>query len=192
MSKSKKLFESIQNNPPISLEDFINNTVIGDLGIMVETPQLKYLSFFVMSSVIEFLGACLDIDDFNKKGKSGARFKKAINELESLKEYRELNRNEIDLYAELRCGLLHAGIPQSHIELTERKDKNCGKMHLKPCTLKYRKTNPRWILVCEDLYCDIRNAAKEVITKMKADQEGKYKDAKMPFLATDTSIAGTP
>ena len=178
-----------------TLEDFINDTVIDEIGTMVYTPRLKYLSFFVMSSAIEFLGACLDKEGFHKKGISETRFKKAINELNSFGRYRGFigGGSGVDLYAELRCGLLHAGLPQAHIELTEHADRVCGRMHLQPpVTLVGRTTNPRLILVCEDLYGDICGAAKEVIAKMKADMGQNYKKADMPFLATDISIAGTP
>ncbi len=60
---------------PMTIEGFIKNTVIDELGIMVNTPRLKYLSFGVMSSAIEFLGACLDTVDFHlpKKSKSRSR-----------------------------------------------------------------------------------------------------------------------
>lgn len=177
-----------------TLEDFIKDTVIDEIGIMVYTPRLKYLSFFVMSSAIEFLGACLDKEDFHKKGISGTRFKKAINELNSFGRYRSFigSGSGVDLYAELRCGLLHAGLPQSHIELTEHADRVCGRMHLQRVTLGGRITNPRLILVCEDLYCDICGATKEVIAKMKANKGKNYKKADMPFLATDILIVGTP
>lgn len=164
---------------PITLENFIKNTVIDELGIMVNTPRLKYLSFIVLSSAIEFLGAC--IDNVNKdfhmphyvQGLSPSRFKKAIDELPALSKYRNFvgPSRPIDLYKELRCGLSHAALPQSKIELTERNEPVCGGMHMQIQVLENRTTPSRLILVCEDLYDDINQAATEVIGRLRRNQD---------------------
>jgi hypothetical protein len=58
----------------ITIEGFINDNLIkripqkATLQVMVDTPELKYLSFIVMTSAIEFLGACLDSKDFHVGG----------------------------------------------------------------------------------------------------------------------------
>ncbi|MHB1756772.1 MAG: hypothetical protein ACYCT9_04575 [Leptospirillum sp.] len=177
---------------PMTLEDFIKNTIIDELGIMVNTPGLKYLSFGAMSSAIEFLGACLDTEDFHKPKQSERRFKKAINELNSFGRYRGSigPGSGIDLYAELRSGMIHALLPQSRVELTERADPNGGGKHLKELNLKDRSTNPRLLLVCEDLYDDISTAAIEVIQELKS---GNYfHKVDKAFMATEIEISGTP
>ena len=63
-----------------TIEDFINTVIHNNIYTMINTPGLQYLSFGVMASMIEFLGACFDCDDFFKDGISGQRFRKAINE----------------------------------------------------------------------------------------------------------------
>lgn len=172
----------------MTLEEFINNTVIDEIGIMVSTPRLKYLSFLVMSSAIEFLGACLDNKPFHTIGRSQTRFKKAINEIQALSNYRRFlsKGSGIDLYTELRCGLSHSALPKRNIELTELRDPVAGSMHLQVQQLKTRP-NPRLILVCEDLYNDISLAATEVIAELK--NPGKYHhNAIDPFMLTDIEI----
>lgn len=176
----------------MTLEEFINNTVIDEIGIMVSTPRLKYLSFIVMSAAIEFLGACLDNQSFHTSSRSQIRFEKAINEIPALSKYRGFlgKGSGINLYTELRCGLIHAALPQSGIELTEWADVVCGQKHMEIISLDNRSTNPRLILVCEDLYDDIHKAAGEVLQMLNS---GKYvHKANAPFLATDINIAGTP
>ncbi|MHB8369354.1 MAG: hypothetical protein ACYDBP_06620 [Leptospirales bacterium] len=173
----------------LTLEGFIRETVIVELGIMVKTRRLQYLSFAVMSSMIEFLGACLDNKGFHEPKRSRMRFEKAITDLDSFKKYRGFigNRNRIDLYAELRSGLVHASLPKSKIELTERFDPMGKGTHLKERVLSNRTRNKkRLFLVCEDLYEDICNAANEVIQKMQADRT--YHKASEPFLATKIEI----
>jgi hypothetical protein len=181
--------------PLVTLEDFIRNTIIDELTIMVNTPRLKYLSFIVMSSAIEFLGACIDPNsntpvDFHAWKPSGERFKLAINKLNAFERYRDFlgaGKNKIDLYVELRCGMIHAVLPKSHVELTERIDPIIGKSHLKCLSLKNRSSPTSLILVCEDLNADIRAAAEEVIMGLR---NGNYHlKAIQPVLATDIMIA---
>ena len=176
----------------MTLEEFINNTVIDEIGIMVSTPRLKYLSFLVMSSAIEFLGACLDDKSFHTTGRSEVRFKKAINEISALSKYRGFSGqgSGINLYTELRCGLIHAALPQSRVELTERANGVCGQRHMQKVTLDNRTTPKRLILVCEELYDDVRLAAVEVIGRLRLGND--FHKTNNPFLATDIRIAGTP
>lgn len=182
---------------PMTLEEFIQNTIIDELKIMVDTPRLKYLSFIVMSSAIEFLGACIDNKntDFHPPvcvpGLSPSRFKKAIDGIPAFEKYRGFvgRGSTIDLYGELRCGMSHAALPQPSLELTERKDKVCGKMHLQIVSLENRR-NRRLILVCEDLCEDIRQAAGEVIQRLRLGKD--HHKAMEPFLLTDIKIAGIP
>lgn len=172
----------------MTLEHFINNVIKDELGIMINTPRLKYLSFIVMSSAIEFLGACIDNDnrDFHVSGLSSSRFEKAIDEIPALIKYR---KNKKILYEELRCGLSHVALPKSKIELTERNDQVCGKMHMQIQVLINRTHPRRLILVCEDLYDDISHAATEVIERLKLGRD--HHKVYESFMATDIRIAET-
>ena len=178
----------------MTLEEFINTNIKSNLGVMVATPELKYLSFIVMSSSIEFLGACIDQNnpDFHPPrfvpGLSSSRFNNAINAIPAFGKYRRFvgRSSTIDLYSELRCGLSHSALPKPNIELTELRDPVAGSMHLQVQHLKTRP-NPRLILVCEDLYNDISLAATEVIAELK--NPGKYHhNATDPFMLTDIEI----
>jgi hypothetical protein len=179
----------------ITIEGFINDNLIKripqkvTLQVMVDTPELKYLSFIVMTSAIEFLGACLDSKDFHVGGRSKFRFELAIKKLGAFSGYKSYisgGGSGYDLFAELRCGMVHAALPKPNIELTERADKVCGKMNMQVVQLQNRK-NPRIILVCEDLYDDISRAATEVIAELK--NPGKYHhNATDPFMLTDIEI----
>jgi len=177
----------------MTLEEFIQDTIIDALGIMVNTPKLKYLSFGVMSSAIEFLGACLDTEGFHVSDRSRMRFEMAMKSLSTFCQYRKYigSGKRIDLYKELRSGMIHALLPQSRVELTQRAELNGGGKHLQEHILKNRNNNPkRLLLVCEDLYDDIRGAANELITELKTNKY--HHKATEPFLATDIEIARTP
>jgi hypothetical protein len=160
-----------------TIENFINTVIHEDIDRMIQTPGLQYLSFGVMASMIEFLGACFDGADFFKTGCSDSRFRRAINELDAFSEYRPYNVkcDPHDLYTNLRCGMAHIGRPGKEIAFTERKDpKDCDK-HLKICRLD--DSTERLILVCEDLFDDLSRAAKELLDKMKQSQTQKNHDA---------------
>lgn len=72
----------------MTIEWYIKNVLVKDLGKMVFTPGLQYLSFGVMGSMIEFLGAFYDNEDFHKQGLSRDRFSRAIQSLTAFTEYR--------------------------------------------------------------------------------------------------------
>lgn len=48
----------------MTIEWYIKNVLVKDLGKMVFTPGLQYLSFGVMGSMIEFLGVFLTTRTF--------------------------------------------------------------------------------------------------------------------------------
>jgi len=152
----------------MNIENFINTTVLTDLKKMVESPRLQYLSFGIMGSIIEFFGACLDNDEFLKGGLSKRRFRQAINNLDSFNRYRTFNINGSyhDLYVNLRCGMVHVGIPGKGIAFTERGNPTEKDMHLEIHGVEDSTHPSRLILVCEDLYEDIRNSAHKVMDLM--------------------------
>lgn len=133
---------------------------------MVNTDKLQYLSFGVMASMIEFMGACLDSDDFYKTGISRGRFIRAINEIKAFSKYRKCNDGgDHDLYNNLRCGMVHLGRPGKGIAFTEKSNTSDQDNHLKICTVNEKIK--KLILVCEDLYSDLSKAAKELLKKMR-------------------------
>jgi len=172
--------------PTLTLEDFINETIIRDLGVMVYTPELKYLSFIVMSSAIEFLGACLDNKDFNVEGRVKTRFEYPIKFLRSFSSYKSYLYNGgqgYDIYKELRCGLIHNALPMSKIELIQRAEIKSGIVHLREYNFNRKTNSTRLVLVCENLYDDIKAAATETIEELK--KMTYLHKATDQFMATD-------
>jgi hypothetical protein len=135
----------------LSPQEFIQATFINDLGRMIESKNF-YLSFIIMGIGIEFLGKCLSPNDDWQEGKPGTTFKKAVNTLDALKEYRRL-LTEYDLYSSLRCGLAHAALPKYQITLSST---HAEAPHL-------LETNDSINLHCESFFKDFKKACEEVI-----------------------------
>jgi hypothetical protein len=160
-----------------TIEDFINNVILSNIKTMVETPGLQYLSFGVISSMIEFLGACLDSKDFFKGGESERRFSRAIHELDAFKEYKIYTTDrsvsglpvvQYDLYTNLRCGMVHIGKPGRKVAFTEKGDVDDGNKHLEICN--FDDGTKRLVIVCEDFFSDLSAAANELLSKIKKDE----------------------
>ena len=176
-----------------TIESFVK-TVIGEqLKKMICTKGLQYLSFGVMASMIEFLGACFDEDDFFNPGCSKKRFQKAVDALDAFTNYRKYNKGDKhDLYKNLRCGMAHIGRPGKEIAFTEKRDKAAKDKHLEIC-----KTTDgvRLVLVCEDFFDDLNKASQELITKMKlSDWTGKrhHEPFMNPNLGIQEWLSGEP
>lgn len=139
-----------------TLHWFLEVVVIRDLRQMI-TSGLRYLSFAVMGSVIELLGAAYDSDDFHEIGVSRKRFDAALQNIPSLTPYAHYRGTNTphDLYNNMRCGMAHVGKPGKGVVFAERADPTCGRLHLQ--TREF-SGNPRLILVCENLYDDIVKA----------------------------------
>jgi hypothetical protein len=107
------------------VKEFIQGPLIQEIEDMTMKdgePTHPYLGFQLISSSIEFLGACLDSYDWASSGLSEKRFRLAIDKLFSSK-YKKYNKksNKFDLYSNLRCSLVHASRPGNFIGLSERK-----------------------------------------------------------------------
>lgn len=107
------------------VKEFINGPLtqeIKDMTMKNGIPSHPYLGFQLISSSIEFLGACLDSYDWADVGLSEKRFRLAINQLfpETYKKY-NTKSNKYDLYSNLRCSLVHSSRPGSFIGLSEKK-----------------------------------------------------------------------
>lgn len=168
-----------------TLDWFLETVVIRDLGQMI-TSGLRYLSFAVMGSAIELLGAIYDSADFHKTGLSEKRFNAAIKTIQSLKGYRPyMKPTHYDLYTNMRCGMAHVGKPGNGVVFTERADPQSGHLHLQ--TLKF-SGNPRLILVCEELYEDIVKAVADVRGDAGNLKKQLTQDFMNPHLSADTPL----
>ena len=141
----------------MTLKEFGDN-FINDIEPIVETNP--YLAFFIMSAALEFISRCKAcLPDFHKKDGSSDRYVNAINNIKALKPYRIFNKkvryrakngkykkkNTNDLYSVIRCGLLHAGMPNEGLTLSSDLNE-LGKR----------------IVGCKSLYADIKNAWQEI------------------------------
>ena len=102
----------------------------GQLEELVDNSP--YLSFVLLSSILEFMGHCYRSGQGSKNNTRGI-FLNLINNVKALEEYKKLNfpaydprsGKDIDnnyLYKYLRCGMLHEMIPKKDIVLSP--DKN--------------------------------------------------------------------
>ncbi|MEO7216298.1 hypothetical protein [Mucilaginibacter sp.] len=133
-------------------KEFIEVVILNQLGDIVKLHP--YLSFGLIATSIELLGACLDDHSIQKRGESGDRFRMAINVLFPSKYHNYAIKNTpYDLYSELRCGLNHSFLPKPSIALSQRAS---GNNHLSIL-------NNQLILSAEDFYEDLQNAGLKII-----------------------------
>jgi hypothetical protein len=139
----------------MTIEWFLKNVVMKDLGRTVFTPGLQFLSFGIMGPTIEFLGACFDTKDLFKPGLSEDRFRKAIDSLDSLQDYRPYNIPPTskrgpypphDLFSNMRCGMAHIGSPGLGVAFTERGNPDEWDKHLQIWEVDHRTHRERLIL----------------------------------------------
>lgn len=149
----------------MKIDEFIDEMLVGQIGRIqdigrIEGKDCHFLSFALICSGIEFLGACLDEKDFNESGLSEKRFKHAIEKLFSRKyrQYADI------LYSSLRCGIVHVALPKSDIGLTQDKERLIyGTEHLV-------KRADRLFLVSETFYKDFMSACEELKRKIQTGE----------------------
>lgn len=147
-----------------TLKGFIKKVLKEEIKKIQQEEKHYFLSFGLISQGIEFLGACLDKNDFHKRDESGTRFRLAIKELFPI-QYHQFNnkQNCHDLFSNLRCGLLHVLVPKNSIELIQEAEKEEFAGHLE---IKLVRGTDRLILVAQDLFLDFENACNKVIQKI--------------------------
>jgi len=146
----------------MNIIEFIYKVLIEEIRQIQQGERHAYLSFGLISQGIELLGSLIDKDDFNTKNLSGKRFNAALKEFFG-REYHKYatDRDDFNLYANLRCGMLHVLFPQKKLLLGERKFDQHKYKHLEKYI--YDDDNERLFLMAEDFYEDFRCACKKVI-----------------------------
>lgn len=142
------------------VKEFIQGPFLSEIRAMTfykdEEDNIKthaYLGFQLLSSAIEFLGACLDQYDWSERNMSEKRFKLAIKDLFD-KKYEPYNKGgKFDLYSNLRCSMVHSSRPGNNIGLSETAN-NATHLSL---------NNDSLTLVFEDFLNDFENACKKVV-----------------------------
>jgi hypothetical protein len=146
-------------------KEFINKMILAEVK-RLQDQGFYYLSFFVMSQAIEFLGSFLDNKPFRAKHQSQKRYNAAINRLFPL-SYRKLNSNGW-LYQKLRNHLAHSFVPSSWIIFTS-KNENPKAKHL-------NRQGKKIVFVAESFLEDFEIACNNLFKRI---DEGEIKAKKI-------------
>ena len=149
------------------ISDFIQKVLIEEFRKIQQDEGHHYISFSLICQGIEFLGACLDSEPFSAKGRSAARFRRALYDLfpASYRQFNQGTGRPFDLYENLRCGLHHVILPESPIELIEQSERE--KFDVNHLEVKEIRSMSRLVLVLEDLFDDYEKACKEIIARIR-------------------------
>ncbi len=169
----------------MNAKEFIEIYLMDGIGAIQGTGRHDhyYLSFGLITQGIEFLGACLDNGDYLLQGRSRARFEKAITELFPRDYHKYVGKGcAYDLYANLRCGLLHVVLPGHDVELIQQAEVSAfGGDNLDIVEVRGKK---RLILVAQAFYNDFKDACEEV-RKRIGNKEISDKKVYNPTLETE-------
>jgi hypothetical protein len=115
--------------------------------------------FILVAVGIEFLGACLDKQHLNAMARSEKRFNSAIRELFPKKYHHFTKLGSVPyLYTDFRCPVIHQFKSGKTVSLCSRVDGGSSKH------LSYDPEGSL-ILVAEDFYEDLANAARAMIIR---------------------------
>lgn len=127
----------------MTVKEFINKYFIEEVGSFVD--EHPFVSFALMAIGVEFLGKCLNTNDWDDKNeKSGKTFDSAIQQFDSLKKYSAIP----DLYHSLHCGLAHRLMVKGHVILSPDHNNIIG---------------PDFIIGCKEFYDDFKQACQDAV-----------------------------
>lgn len=149
----------------MDVKEFIKSFLIKEIK-EIQNNGHHYLSFGLISQGIEFLGACLDNNNFIVERESGNRFRLAIKEVfpTTYHRYNNGKGTPYDLYENLRCGLLHIAVPRSEIELIQQVEIPLFGNHLE---IKNIRGKDSLVLVSQNFMSDFETACLDVISKIE-------------------------
>lgn len=121
-----------------TLREFIDNLLEDTKSVVDSKP---YLAFMILSVVIEQLGLCKNgLKLVN--GTHADTFNMVLESFESLAKYKD---SLLDMYHDLRCGMLHVGMPQEGLKLCRNQNDLDNK-----------------VIGCHDLYDDVQSAWEDI------------------------------
>lgn len=142
-----------RNQSAMTLKEFGDMFINDYIEPLVDSNP--YLAFMVLSASIEFIGKCRrKLKDPHEKGKKGNNmFVDAIDNIYALSPYRAFSYktpkgHSNKLYTALRCGLLHAAMPNVGIILSS--EKNELKRNVVGCRSLYSDIKSAWIEINSD------------------------------------------
>jgi len=135
-----------------------------------------FYCFGFISQGVEFIGGIsrkhLDKEE-NKDFDTGENYRYAIRKYFPKEYKRYLNKKEIDLYTQLRCGPVHSFSPGSKITLTNNDSANEFEKHL--CYIKDKHGRELLVINADDYLKDFQTACDEVVKQLS--KEGLNKAA---------------
>ena len=155
----------MDSNKKMDEKEFIQKVILNEVA-RLQKHDFYYLSFFVLSQAIEFLGSFLDKKPFRAKQQSKQRFSNAISTLFSSK-YQRLNSNDW-LYHKLRSHLAHSFVPSSWIDFTSKAEN--------PKAIHLSRINKKTVFVAEDFLIDFESACQKLF---KLLESGEVKSKKL-------------
>ena len=156
----------------MNVREYIEQFLIKEIGELVENHPFQ--AFTLMATGIEFLGKCLNENEWDTPSQGSSDFNSAIEKLDHLVKYKEIK----NLYDKLRCGLAHLCVPKAGIELCPNHNE--------------LKTYPI-ILGCRDFYEDFKEACNEIINDPKQQVKKKMDEdfVKVVENSTSTTISSS-
>ena len=152
----------------ITVKQFIEDYLIRDIGDIKE--KYPYFDFLLMSVGFEFLGKCLVERDWHVDNYSKEDFCKGFETTGTEDKYNSLN-----LYRNLRCGLVHSLLIKDGILLSDK-----GNDHLLDSTIS-----------CGEFYELFKKACEKVINGEVEVKKDLYSTFFIVSKTNDSSVTGT-
>ncbi|NWL03596.1 hypothetical protein DM790_22480 [Flavobacterium collinsii] len=185
LNKSVALtLKNIKMKDILTVKNTIEKIIQGEIKEIIQFEKAPFIKFQLLSTSLEFLGACMDNKEFYAKKSSEERFNKALIKLMP-KKYHKYAKNDsaISLYSILRCGMIHKLRPLNDtILLSERKNIE-GDINM-------TEINNQLIIILEDFYDDI-NQACENLKKLYETKKLPNKKLEENYIEVINGFSGT-
>lgn len=160
----------------MKIDEFIEHVLINQIKRIQQEHGFHYISFSLIASGIEFLGACFSPMKFRfmeTEHTRRSRFIYAILKLFPVYYHTFIDEGDHDLFNKFYSPMTNVLLPGSGIELIQAKEIDEYGNHLE---VKNIRGKERLILVSEHLFTDFENACWQVVDLYR---EGKLPKAKM-------------
>lgn len=160
--------------------EFVKTIFIDEMELIIKREGAAYLKFIILLQGIEFLGACYDDKDFEKRGESEVRFNTGLAKLgEKYLKYTNKSHPQY-FYNFFRCPMIHQfKHDQRKITLATENSIYFNNWHL---TLN---EDGQLYVVLEPFYRDLKDAAQKLILEIESG-ENRIVKLKNPFLTLHT------
>ena len=137
--------QTIKEQKEVSVKQYIEEYIMKSVEELVGGDQ--YLPAFLMITCgVEFLGKCIGPKPFKDRDHQGNNFKNALGGFSSLNKY--IFGCSVDIYKNLRCGIVHSLLPDNNIMLVEENNNL-------PNVIGLKDLKDDFITACNDLLTDV-------------------------------------